>query len=73
MATGTISLNKKPKYATKGPTSVFDVKQALPEMPKPRCYVNWYPLTLSCSEEQMISLAAGNATVVDRVVVDPPA
>ena len=73
MATGTISLATKKNYSTKGPDSVLSIRQTPPKTPAPRCYIDHYPLTQSCSENQIAALAANNATVVNRIIVEPAA
>ena len=73
MATGKVSIAKKPNHSTKGPATIFNIRQAPPKPPAPRCYVDMWPLSLSCSEKQIEALVAGDATVVERVVVKPAA
>lgn len=71
VATGLVSLDDSPDYATEGPATIFDVKNEPPAPIPAECYVLSYPLTLSCTDEQIEALLEGTAVVENNVVVSP--
>ncbi|KAK0942215.1 hypothetical protein LTR29_006296 [Friedmanniomyces endolithicus] len=56
-------------YSTTGPSSSFSIKDVLPRVPDPICYV--YTVGSACTVDQYVALEKGNATVVDFVMTDP--
>ncbi|KAK0777444.1 hypothetical protein LTR59_013859 [Friedmanniomyces endolithicus] len=56
-------------YSTTGPSSSFSVKDVLPPVPDPICYV--YTVGSACTVDQYVAFEEGNATVVEFVVTDP--
>jgi hypothetical protein len=70
LATGTVRVGKD--YATRGPSSVEDVRQPPPPEPAPECYVLSDQLR-SCSEGQVAALLDGSAVVKDYIVIQPAA
>lgn len=69
IATGDVDLDRNANYTTKGPHSVRDVKNEIPEEQESICHVRLAPIT--CTDEQMMALADGSAVVEDWVVVEP--
>jgi len=69
LATGEVDLRKHTGYKTKGRKSVRDVRNKVPESPANTCFVRDAPL--SCTDEQLMALAVGEAKVKDWVVVEP--
>ncbi|KAK0278736.1 hypothetical protein LTR35_009000 [Friedmanniomyces endolithicus] len=57
------------KYSTTGPSSSFSIKDVLPRVPDPICYV--YTVGSACTVDQYVAFEKGNATVVEFVVTDP--
>ncbi|KAB5522165.1 carboxypeptidase C [Coniochaeta sp. 2T2.1] len=55
------------EYATEGPRSTWHIKNAVPEMPKPKCYI-LKPIT--CLPEVWERFVAGKAVVKDYFVVE---
>jgi hypothetical protein len=51
---------------TVGPSSTFDVKNAVPERPEPRCYIL---MPGTCTPEQYATVLNGTAVVKDYFVV----
>lgn len=71
LATGLVSTKDKPDHATVGPTSVRDVTNVPPSIPDSVCYVEEYPISASCTQNQIAAIADGSAVVVNGVVVEP--
>lgn len=69
VATGVVRLSKTPDYASKGPHSVRNVTNEVPEPELSTCYVA--EASVSCTDEQLAALADGSAVVEDSVVVKP--
>lgn len=69
LATGEVDLRKHVGYKTKGRKSVRDVRNKVPESPVNTCFVRDAPL--SCTDEQLMALAVGEAKVKDWLVVEP--
>lgn len=69
IATGEVDLTKKPEYATRGPSDVRNVTNEVPEPNENVCYV--LNTVNTCTDEQLLALADGSATVKDWVVVEP--
>jgi hypothetical protein len=63
---GKISTLKVPKYQTKGPYSVFSVKNKTPTFPKAQCYL-WDVLE-TCTPEQGFALLTGKAITKNFIV-----
>lgn len=70
VATGEVNLGQDSGYSSKGPESVSDVKNEMPETAASICFV-LSPQT-SCTLEQLAALADGSAVIQDWVVIDPP-
>ncbi|KAI9804428.1 MAG: hypothetical protein M1825_001327 [Sarcosagium campestre] len=68
IATGKVSLSSEPGYSSKGPSSSFQIKNAVLGSPPPQCYV-WAP-TSTCNDEQYESLVNGSAVVKNFIVQD---
>jgi hypothetical protein len=71
VATGLVSVDDTPDYASEGPDTIFDVKNETPAPIPSECYVLGYPLTLSCTDEQIEALLEGTAVIENDVVVNP--
>ncbi|KAF2100301.1 alpha/beta-hydrolase [Rhizodiscina lignyota] len=58
IATGTVStVGKSPIYSTKGNSSAFNIKNDVPPMPKPTCYV--LAIASTCTEDQQSAVMNG--------------
>jgi hypothetical protein len=69
VATGQVDLLSNTDYASSGPASVRNVTNAVPEPELSTCYI--YSVSTTCTEEQMLALAAGTAIVEDWILVSP--
>lgn len=72
VATGSISLSNGSNYEnyqTHGPSSVFDVKNALPPSNPTQCYL--WQLSTTCTVNQLEAVIAGTAVVKDYIVIEP--
>ncbi|KAK1055262.1 hypothetical protein LTR74_015801 [Friedmanniomyces endolithicus] len=56
-------------YSTTGPSSSFSIKDVLPPVPDPICYV--YTVGSACTVDQYVAFEEGNATVVEFIMTDP--
>ena len=68
IATGTISTNDKPDYATEGSSTTFQVKNQDPGSPSPQCYI--LDLANTCTDEQMKSVWDGTGLIHDWILID---
>ena len=66
--TGNISLSSNTTFQTSGPSSSFQIKNAVPSRPEPVCYV--LEIDNTCTEDQTNSLLNGTALVHDYIVID---
>jgi hypothetical protein len=64
IATGLLAVSDD--LTTVGPSSTFDVKNAVPERPEPRCYIL---MPGTCTPEQYATVLNGTAVVKDYFVV----
>jgi hypothetical protein len=71
VATGLVSLNDTPDYASEGPANIFYVKNEPPAPIPSLCNIFAYPLSLYCTQEQVEALINGTAVVANDVVVSP--
>ena len=69
IATGAVDLTKKPDYATRGPSDVRNETNAVPKANENVCYV--LDPTRMCTDEQLLALGDGSATVKNWVVAEP--
>ncbi|TKA68290.1 hypothetical protein B0A55_04291 [Friedmanniomyces simplex] len=70
IATGRLPTNGRfNDYSTTGPSSSFSIKNKLPDIPDPICYL--FSASSSCTLDQFLALQNGSATVVDFVVTSP--
>ncbi|PCH02608.1 Peptidase S10, serine carboxypeptidase [Penicillium occitanis (nom. inval.)] len=67
IATGQISTVKNATYATEGPSSTWDVKNEVPPMPEPTCYV--LALWATCTDDEVEAIANGTAVIEDYILV----
>jgi len=68
IATGKISTLNKANYSTEGPSTTFQIKNAVPESPAPTCYVLAFQST--CTNDQQAAVLNGTALVHDYIVID---
>ncbi|KAL5360366.1 Alpha/Beta hydrolase protein [Aspergillus floccosus] len=68
IATGKVNTAKHESYSTRGPSSTWNITNAVPDSPAPTCYV--LQLTTYCTEEQVQSVVDGTAVIKDYIVVD---
>ncbi|KAK6066420.1 serine carboxypeptidase [Seiridium cupressi] len=68
VATGGVSLDETPDYATEGPASVFNITNEVPTPPPSECFILAYPLYALCTDEQLGALLEGTAVVENNVV-----
>ncbi|KAL1982279.1 hypothetical protein VTN96DRAFT_1588 [Rasamsonia emersonii] len=68
IATGKISTIENPTYKTEGPSTTWDIKNEIPPMPAPTCYI--LALKETCTDDQAQSVINGSALVRDYIVVD---
>ncbi|KAH7324232.1 Alpha/Beta hydrolase protein [Stachybotrys elegans] len=69
VATGNVDLSQRRDYATRGPSTVYDVLNTAPEAIENTCLV--VMASFACTPEQLVALADGGAVVEDFVVVEP--
>lgn len=67
IATGQISTVENTNYGTKGPSSTWDVKNEVPPMPEPTCYI--LALWETCTDEEIEAIANGTALIKDYILV----
>jgi hypothetical protein len=67
IATGDIAISESANYSTTGPSSSFQIKNAMPDNPPNICYT--YMATTTCTTAQLARLQNGTAVVEDFVVV----
>lgn len=65
---GNVSLLSNTTYQTSGPSSSFQIKNAVPTRPEPVCYV--LEIDATCTDDQTNSLLNGTALVHDYIVID---
>ncbi|KAL2854636.1 Alpha/Beta hydrolase protein [Aspergillus pseudodeflectus] len=70
ISTGNVSTAKNGTYSTTGPSSTFNVTNAVPDSPAPTCYI--LSLGSYCTVEQIESVVDGTALIKDYIVVDQP-
>ena len=68
IATGTISTNDKPEYATEGSSTTFQVKNQDPGSPSFQCYI--LDLANTCTVDQMASVWDGSGLIHDYILID---
>ena len=68
IATGNVSLAKNTTYATEGPSSSRQIKNQVPPVPQPQCYV--LALYATCTNDQINAVINGSATVKDYILID---
>ncbi|KAF7549366.1 hypothetical protein G7Z17_g6443 [Cylindrodendrum hubeiense] len=69
IATGDVEISAEDNYSNKGPSSIFQLKNELPDGLAPMCFL--YQAPKSCTEEQLVALQDGTAVVEDFIVVSP--
>jgi hypothetical protein len=72
VATGSISLGNgcgNESYQTHGPSSIFDIKNAVPPSNPILCYL--WQLGTTCTVNQREAVVAGTAVVKDYIVIEP--
>jgi len=72
VATGSISLDNlrdEENYQTHGPSSAFDVKNAIPPSASPECYL--WQLNTTCTVNQVEAVIGGTAVVKNYIVIEP--
>ncbi|KAJ7347264.1 Alpha/Beta hydrolase protein [Mycena albidolilacea] len=67
VATGRIATGAAANYTTTGPSSSFDIKNAVPPPPLPLCYT--WDVFETCTDAQKLLLDNGSAVVRDFIVV----
>lgn len=69
VSTGKVELSNSEGYSTKGPTTVHDVLNDVPDPTENICFL---PLAFTtCTKEQQLALANGTAVLEDWIVVEP--
>lgn len=68
IATGEKDIVAGDSYSTKGSPTTFHIKNEVPPMPAPTCYI--LALTDTCEQEQLVQLMNGSAVVKDYILVD---
>ncbi|EED18222.1 carboxypeptidase S1, putative [Talaromyces stipitatus ATCC 10500] len=69
IATGRISTVANATYGTEGPSSTWDVKNEVPPMPEPTCYV--LALGATCTDDEINAIANGTALIEDYILIKP--
>jgi len=72
VATGSISLGNSCDneiYQTRGPSSVFGIKNVIPPSNPTQCYL--WQLGTTCTANQTEAIIAGTAVVKDYIVIEP--
>lgn len=54
-------------YSTTGPTSVFHIKNEVPERPEPSCYIL---SRTTCTDEQWAQFLNGTVLIKDYVIIE---
>jgi hypothetical protein len=67
VATGNVKISGNSKHSTKGPASVFHVKNEMPEHPPRVCY--FWDMEGTCFHEQIEMLRNGTAITENYVMV----
>lgn len=69
LATGRTDVSRMRNYSTHGLSSTWNIKNEVPPQPAPTCYL-LSPIGQSgtCSEQQLLDVASGNALVHDWIV-----
>lgn len=67
-ATASATSDNGTMYSTTGEQSTFDVKNDVPPMPQPSCYV--LSLASTCTQEQADAVLSGNGTVANFFLMD---
>jgi carboxypeptidase D len=68
IATGKVSTVSNASYGTEGPSNTWHIKNEVPPMPQPTCYI--LQLASTCTPEQIQSVNNGSALIRDYIVVD---
>ena len=68
IATGTVSTNNNPKYATQGSSTTFQVKNQDLGSPSFQCYI--LALETTCTDDQIQSVLNGTGLVHDYILID---
>jgi carboxypeptidase D len=68
IATGKVSTLSNSSYGTEGPSSTWQIKNEVPPMPEPTCYI--LQLVATCTADQIESVNNGSALIRDYIVVD---
>ena len=68
IATGTVSTNNNPEYATQGSSTTFQVKNQDLGSPSFQCYI--LALETTCTDDQIQSVLNGTGLVHDYILID---
>lgn len=67
IATGGVDTAVNPDYSSEGPSDTLDIRNEVPEPPKPTCYV----LNLeSCTQDQIYEIGNGTAEIRNFIFID---